>query len=120
MKNQRSFLGQLVLAILILAFAAGCDSMARKPQTIEEGLYASAKYGETLTHSLNDARRQGAITTEQHMGALDVLQETHDGLQAGLDAYRLGNYSEAQNRLDVAEAALRSIALLVERYGEPE
>lgn len=116
---QRSYLGQIVLAILILAFSFGCENLARKPDTLEEGLYAAAAYGVTLTRAVNDARRSGAISREQHQGALDVLQETKDGLQAGLDAFRVGDYGGAQSRLDVAEAALRSIALLVERYGDP-
>ena len=120
MKHRRSLLGQIVLAVLILAFSFGCENMARKPLTLEEGLYASASYGTTLAQAVNDARRQGAITFEQHMAALDVLQETKDVLQSGLDAYRAGDYSGAQSRLDVAEAALRSISILVERYGEPE
>jgi hypothetical protein len=107
---------QIVL-ISLLALIAGCDSLARKPETIQEGLFVSSAYGEALTLSVNDARRSGSITRDQHYSMLDVLQSSHDAVQTGLDAFNAGNYREARSKLDMAESALRSVALVVERLG---
>lgn len=110
---KRSLPAQIVILLLLLA---GCEHFPRAPQTIEEGLYATAKWGASLTHSINHARQQRTISRAQQVAALNVLQDAKDTVDAGLEAYRVGNYREAQSALDIAEAALRSIAVLVNRF----
>ena len=103
---------------LVTLLMAGCTSLDRAPQTIEEGLYVSASYGEALTLSVNNAYRNRVIEKEDQLQALDNLQISKDAVQSGLAAYNIGNYDAAQTGLDRAESILRTVALLLARYGE--
>lgn len=105
----------LILAVFAIQ---GCSVLDRKPETVHEALYVSAEYGRALALSVNEARTSGAIDRAQHIEALDVLQDVHDGIQTGLDAYAIGNYSAAEDALGTVEAGLRTVALLLARYEE--
>lgn len=105
----------IALAVVLLA---GCSSTGvRAPQSIEESIYVAAVYGKSLTATVNEAYLAAAITKAQQLQALDALQKSKDGLQVALDAYRAGNFASAEDRLGQVEAALRTVALIVARYG---
>lgn len=103
----------------VVGMLAGCPaSLDRKPENVLESLYVASTYGASLTRSVNDAYVGGSITKAQQLDALDSLQEAKNGVDAGVAAYLVGNYGGARDRLDVAEAALRSVAVLLAKYGD--
>ena len=106
----------LGIGLLILS---GCAGNARAPQNIEEGLFAAANYGLAMTRSVNESKHTGMITAEQHEGALVMLQQAHDTVEAGFVAYRLGDFTEAESKLEAADMVLQTLALLVQRFGDP-
>ena len=107
----------LVAALLI----AGCTTIDRKPQTVEESLYITAAYGKSLTLSASEAYVRRLITKEQQLAALDELDKARDITEAALVAYAIGRYDKATDGLGRAEAIIRSIATLLTQagYGVP-
>lgn len=116
--NKQTAVFTTLLVLIVALIVASCSTVNRSPQTVEESLYVTASYGEALVHSVNDAFSSGAINMVQHGEAIAALQDAKDAVQAGLDAYKIGQYDTAQNTLDKAEALLRSVALLLSRYEE--
>lgn len=106
------------LMLAAMGMVAGCGSIDRKPQNVQESLYVASVYGASLTRSVNDAYRSRTITKAQQLDALDNLQAAKDGVDAGLAAYAIGNFPEAQTGLDRAEAILRTVALLLAEFGD--
>lgn len=109
----------LVLMTLLLSGAScGVQQLERPPETIQEGLYIANVYGKGLTHSINDAYVTRVIEKEDQLEALDVLQQAKDATATGLAAYQVGNFTQAGTSLDVAEGVLKTVALIVAKFGD--
>lgn len=102
-----------ILAVIVSITMAGCASDMRKPQTTYEALLVGNKYGEQVTLTVNDLRRNRIISTATHQTALDYLQDALDASRTGRVAYQAGNFSEAQSSLDRTEAILATVAALL-------
>lgn len=103
----------LIVAGLLAALLMGCATQYRPPETVYESLLIADKYGENMTHAVNDLRRAGVITTEQHQKALDHLQDALDTSRAARQAYQAADWRAAETGLDRTEAALHLVSALL-------
>lgn len=103
-----------ILAGIVMLTMGGCQGAGvRAPETPLEGLYLGNKYGEQVTRTVNDLRRNMVISPETHREALDRLQEALDVSRQGRVAYSMGRFSEAMSALDRTEAVLTAVAVLL-------
>ena len=107
MTAQRSF-----CQLLILLLVAGCATAPRAPATMNEALYASARYATVVAKQVNEAYLAQLINKDQQMKALDSVEEAMDAAKAARTAYDAGNFDEAQSKLDVADGILRAVQTL--------
>lgn len=106
----------LLLAVLLAVLMVGCVPQHRAPENVYESLLVANKYGELVTHAVNDLRRAAVITHEQHQEALDYLQDALDKSVSGRRAYQLADFSGARTALERTEASLRLAAVLLVPY----
>lgn len=103
-------------AALALA-VAGCNSLDRQPESVEESLFLTTVYGRSLTLLVNDAYVSGAITKEQQLSSLDTLQDAKNLADSTLTIYQAGgSVGDATLALDRIESYLRVVALLLNQY----
>lgn len=114
--TQRTPVFVVVLAVMLVGLA-GCSSAPyRAPTTVYEGLLIADTYGEQVTRAVNDLRRAGVITRDQHQEALDHLQDALNTSRAARAAYQASNWQAAETGLDRTESALRLLSVLLVPY----
>lgn len=110
----------LFATAVALAAMSACQETPRSPQSFEESVYIATEYATGMARSVNLSYEQQLLTKEQQLAALDLLEDAHNSLQAATDAYRTGDFRNAETRLDLAEGVLRTVALILARVSEGE
>ena len=122
---------QDVLVFLFLAFLvaiSGCQQLGllRSPDSPRETLLTTVTWHATVTKQLNDlicappapVTCQPVITKEQHLHALDDLDEALSFLRAASKIQEQGDYETARNAYGKATAILETVAAMTYQWTE--